>query len=564
MIPRTTSHGQRATLLAVCFLLLSTTAFAQREHVPVNMPVYDFLKTMEVRGLIREYHHAILPLSRSDVAQFLAVIDSHRVQLSSVENEYLDDYLIDFQVELGRTSPAPNSFFKFDLPLGDNIVDAFAWKRKSLYEYHDSNATLFVDGLASADVKFRRGDTSQHVTLLQLGGRVRGTVGNAFGYSIVATNGSLNSGDLSLALQDPRLRSNFKLADAEHKNFDFTEGYFVYDSKWISLEVGRESMQIGTGYLDRLVLMDHAPPMDMIKLSIQYKSLRYIFLHGSLVHFRFDDSTRVRSLNELVPKYMALHRVEFDLLGRVRFGVSEMAIYGNQFAQLAYLNPFSFLKAVENSQQSIDNTLMGFDVEVHAVDNLSAFAEIMIDDFSTDTRGEGARNNKIGYHAGAYWSDPVGVRNVNVVLEYTRLDPYVYSHRTDWNFYTNRNISLGPDMQPNSDRLTLQAQWRPRHNLGLVGSVAFLRHGESAYDQWGTLLPDGNVGGNVLDGERNANDPSGFLHGTVTSSMIFSGRLNYEPFKQWTVALSGDLVHRVTGGVTGNDVYLGMHLAVDY
>lgn len=548
----------------VILLAASLPALAQREHVPVDQPVYAFLKTMEVRGIIHNYHYAMLPISRGEVAHFLTVIDSNRAQLSPVEREYLDDYLIEFQYELGRATPEPNVFLNFDKPIGENIADAFAWKRKSLYEYHDGTASLFVDGIANTDFRVRGGDTSQRVSLMSVGGRVRGTVSNTFAYSLLATNGSLNSGDLALAAQDPRLRSNYKLADAEHKNFDFTEGYALYDNDVLSFEFGRESMLLGTGYLDRLVLADHAPPMDFIKMGIQYKSLKYTFFHGSLVHFAFNDSTQTRSIQDLVPKYVAVHRLEFDLFNKARVGFSEMTVYGNKYLQLGYLNPFSFMKSVENSLESYDNSIIGLDAEVRAMNDLSLFAELLLDDFDLHTRGQGARNNKIGYHGGIFYANPFGAANTNLIIEYEKLDPYVYSHRTDWNFYSNRNIPLGAGIAPNSDLLSIQAQWRPRHNLGITGTVSWQRHGESLYDSTGKLLPNGNVGGNILDSERNPLDPAYFLNGMVTSTTTIGGKVVYEPFKQWTLAVSGDLVHRETAGVSGSDVYVGVRVAVDY
>jgi hypothetical protein len=547
-----------------CALLLGTPAFAQREHVPVDDPVYAFLKTMDVRGIIKNYHYAMLPLSRDEVARFLTVVDSNRTKLSPAENEYLDDFMIEFQFELKKNDPKPNVFLNFENGIGDDFADAFRWKRKDLYEYHDSVATLFVDGVANVTFQKRGGDTSQKVGLASLGGSVRGTIGGNFAYYALATNGSLISGDLGLAEQNPHLRSNYKLGYAEHKNFDFTEGYALYDNGWLSLELGRETTLWGTGYLDRMLLSGNAPPLDFVKLNIQYGSVKYQFIHGSRVFFPLDSTQNNRRYDTTVPAYVAMHRIEFDFLQRFRFGFSEMTVYGNQFPQVAYLNPFAFMKATENSLQNVDKSILGLDLEYHPIDNISAFAEILISDFSAETRGTGAENNKTGYHGGIFYADPFGLQNVNLILEYEKLSPFMYDSRTDVNLYTNRNIPLGASIPSNSDQLSLQGQWRPMHNLGLTGTIAYFRHGANQYDSTGALVPGGNYGGNLLDAERNANFPRFFLQGVLTTETIVTGSINYEPAKQWTIGVTGQFDHYNTQGNPGQDIYAGFQVAVNY
>lgn len=571
-IPRTTLNSKLlavqplrrlALILIVC--CCSIPAFAQREHVPVDDPVYAFLKTMEVRGIIENYHYAMLPLSRAEVARFLTIIDSNRIKLSSAERDYLDDFLIQFQFELHRSDPKPNVFLNFENGFGDDILDAFRWKRKDLYEYHDSIATVFVDGIVTANYQGRAGDSSQRVALASIGGSVRGTIGGDFAYYALATNGQLIGGSLALAEQNPRLGSNYKLAyvTGENKFFDFSEGYGLYDNGWLSLELGRETTLMGTGYLDRLVLSGAAPPMDIVKLNLQYGGVKYQFIHGSRVFFPLD-SAGVRNVDSTVPAFVAMHRLEFDFLKRFRFGFNEMTMYGNQGIQVAYMNPFVFMKSVENSLQNVDKSMLGFDLEYHPVDNISAFAEILISDFSADTRGTGAENNKTGYHGGIFYANPFGLDNVNVILEYEKLSPYMYDSRTDVDDYTNREIPLGASIPSNSDQLSLQGQWRPMHNLGLIGTISYFRHGANLYDSTGALLPNGNYGGNINDNERNSHFPVFFLQGNLTTETILSGSVTYEPFKQWVIKLTGQYDHYNTQGRPGQDIYTGFQVAVNY
>ena len=85
------------------FLILfifSANIFSQVENVPVSHSVYAFLKRMEVRGIIKNFDDASLPISRSEVANFLKEIYSKRDKLSTKEQGYLELLMIEFENEL--------------------------------------------------------------------------------------------------------------------------------------------------------------------------------------------------------------------------------------------------------------------------------------------------------------------------------------------------------------------------------------------------------------------------------------------------------------------------------
>ena len=61
---------QRLAFLLLLFFAALPVA-AQEENVPVANPVYDFLKRMELKGVIEHYYDAVLPFSRREVAECL-------------------------------------------------------------------------------------------------------------------------------------------------------------------------------------------------------------------------------------------------------------------------------------------------------------------------------------------------------------------------------------------------------------------------------------------------------------------------------------------------------------
>src|SRR5258708_1052849 len=320
-------------ILANCFG--AQQALCQVENVPVNNQVYEFLDRMAVKGILPLYSNTMIPISRQEATNLLMTVDTKKDQLNSTENEFLRKFEQEFMHEI---DPANE---RASVLLRDGITsDVFSDKEKYLYAYPDSSASLFLEFIGSLEHRVISGDSygSVHASLVQGGGRARGTVKNRLGYFVEATNGTL-FGDRSFALSDPRLRGNVNFNDLDNPYFDFTQAYLRADLSWFNVEFGREYMLVGTGYSDRLLLSDNAPAFDFIKLDASYKSLRFLFFLGRIV----EDSTSFSGLIVQEPagstKYLSLHRLQISLSDKLNIGLSEMTIYQRFSPEFAYLNP---------------------------------------------------------------------------------------------------------------------------------------------------------------------------------------------------------------------------------
>ena len=106
---------------------------------------------------------------------------------------------------------------------------------------------------------------------------------------------------------------------------------------------------------------------------------------------------------------------------------------------------------------------------------------------------DGGRIVEQGSHAGLvsqgglYAADAAGIPNLDAVVEYARLEPYVYSNRVSGNDFTHNNMSLGHHLQPNSDEWFGQLAWRPLKSLRAWMTYTRARHGENVYDAAGGL-----------------------------------------------------------------------------
>lgn len=543
--------------LLILFALYLSAALAQVENVPVSNQVYEFLNRMGVKGVLPLYDNAMIPLSRREVANDLLAIDKSREQLSSAEQQFLDKFEQEFMHEIDPSRENPTVL------LSDGFDGFFSDREKYLYRYNDSNVTSYIQFLGTLDYRRIDGDTygGTHVGFEQHGGRIRGTVKDKLGYYLQATDGTLY-GDRSFALEDPYFRGSVKFNNLNSPYFDFTEGYVRLDFDWIGLQFGREHTLVGTGYSDRLILSDNAPVTDFIKLDVHYKTLRYLFMQSSLV----SDSSEFLGLIQQEPpgsnKYLALHRLEFSLFDRLTLGASEMIIYQRFSPDFGYLNPANFYKSTEHSLGDRDNAFLVFDAQLFAAANYKLYGTWLIDDIDFSRLGTNWWGNEFGLQAGLFTTGLAGISNLDGALEYTKIDPYVYSNRVAGNDFTNDNISLGHHLPPNSDEWFLQFQYRPAKLLRTWLTYAFMRHGDNIVVNGDVIR---NVGGDVLQGHRDTDSEEvTFLDGILTKRHAVQLRVSYEFVTDFILTGLYEYRRTLTPSSTLTDHFASVQLQVEY
>jgi hypothetical protein len=549
----------RVIVLVALILLPAAHLLAQVENVPVNNQVYDFLNRMGVKGILPLYSNAMIPLSRRDVADFLLGVSSRRDELNPAENDFLRKFLREFAHEINPSEDDATVLFR------DGFNGFLSEKEKYVYTYSDSSVSLFVDFIGDLEYRRSTGDSygGTHVSYEEHGGRVRGTIKNRFGYFLQGTDGT-EFGDKAFALADPRLRGNAKLGFPGSTNFDFTDAYLRADVNWFNIEFGKERFLVGTGNDDRLLLSDHAPTFDALRIDAHYKALRFVFIHGSLVQdSAFFPGTLVDEPSR-INKYLALHRIQLSLADRFNFGVSEMTIYQRYSPEFAYLNPINFWKSAEHALGDRDNSFLTFDLEVFPLSGYKIYGTWLIDDIDFSKIGTGWWGNELAWQGGIYAANVFGIPNLDADIEYTRLEPYVYSNRTSGDDYTHSSISMGNHLDPNSDEWLGELSYRPLSSLRLWASAGRERHGENVTLN-GVVVK--NVGGSALEGHRSGDsDVAPFLDGNLVRTDRVRLRAAYEPVTNFFITGAYELreIKRFDSGDTFQDHLLSIQARVEY
>jgi hypothetical protein len=513
-----------------CYLFFfCSIATAQVELVPASHKIYDFLDRMLINGVLDNYSSSMIPVSRREITKYLEEIKSKSSKLSRTDKKFLDDFMVEFEYDMKHNIKNSSSFFS-EFKFKDIFSDK---KQKYLYAKADSNSSIFWDALGEVNYIGANGDSlgKPHIMLGRLGTRIRGTLFGSVGYYLRLSNGVRLSGES----KDAVFASEFDPV-LGGKTFDSFEGYLRYapSGDWLGLTVGREALRFGTGFIDNLVLSNlNSAPFDFIKLDLSYKKIKYTFLHSSIVG---SDS----SGKQLESKYLVFHRLEIGPLfkGFMKLGFSEMLIYSNIPINLAFLNPIAFLTSADLNTElpgkNSNNTLIAIDAQFYPVKKLSLQGTWLIDDLNFETLGKSdksANDNKFGFQAGVSWQDAFTLKNLNFVYEYTRIDPFVYSHREINNSYTNWNLPIGAAMNPNSDEHAVRLSYDIGSRLNITFTFKHQRSGINITDSTGQIVT--NVGSNILHGEGDFLTKNVFLNGLRVNRNIFIAEITWQPIRQY-------------------------------
>ena len=511
------------------FLLLTVSIFSQTEYVSSTNPVYDFVERMETLQIINDYNSFELPKTRGEIAGYLKQIIKNENKLDDVDKKILQDLKVEFEYDLHGTLE------NAQLMIGKGEYSIFSQKQKYLYYYTEPDKfNLFINLLGEGEVIFNNDIENKKnlsTTLGYVGGVIRGTILNKFGFYLRGINGNV-FGNKETALLRNDLSYNFKLNEKpDQAFFDETEGYATADFDLVKFKLGQDRINIGYGPVKAL-LDDNSPKFDYIEFNIAYKFFNFSYFHGKLLGnttYSFDSTTgQITTVEE---KYIGYHRIGFNISRDVNFGIGEFIIYGDRPIDLSYLNPFSFYKSIEHQNRDRDNSMLFFDFKNFSIQGLKLYGTFLIDDITINKLGTGWWGNQFMFNAGLYSTNLYKIIPLDFKFEYIAIDPYVFTHRFIRNNFTNFGYNLGSFLHPNSELFYTQANYRFTNRLSLSGDFSYSIHGANP------LAPDGsvkeNVGGDITLGHRIFDSETvHFLDGFLEYSRTASITLNYEPFNQ--------------------------------
>ncbi len=194
-------------------------------------------------------------------------------------------------------------------------------------------------------------------------------------------------------------------------------------------------------------------------------------------------------------KYMHAHRLDLHLPFNITLGLSETALYGSTTEpahtnpnadadstdrdfEWNYVLPFIMYNFQEHIQGDQDNISLAFDLSVRTLPHWEFYGELLWDDMKTPTSmfDDSWWGNKWGATVGiARDSLYVGPVRLDMFTEYTRIEPWVYTHHKGGGYtYASYSQNLGSDLGPNSQEFhaELSATYKFINATLFAGNVA--------------------------------------------------------------------------------------------
>jgi hypothetical protein len=240
-------------------------------------------------------------------------------------------------------------------------------------------------------------------------------------------------------------------------------GYLSWEADPLSLLVGRIPQRWGPGRFTQLLLSTNSPALDMLKVSLEMGSL-----------FTFSGLTATVSSDS--GTYLVAHRLDLTPARSLRIGLSEAILFRSEGLELAYMNPVIPWYPVQWNERDDDNAFISFDALWKPFSGLAVYGEFLIDDIQYENQG--GFPDKLGWTLGADWAHPGS--GLAGVVEYTRIDRYVYGQRRECNYYLHDGVIIGSDLGPDADRITLSTGSATFWPFTSVITLNHTRHGEGS------------------------------------------------------------------------------------
>lgn len=331
-----------------------------------------------------------------------------------------------------------------------------SWGYKKLFNEHlidvrDSNSTFYADLLPDFGVG-RDFSGKLTTSTTSLGLQVGGTISNKFYYNISGyESGAVFPEYLSTYINQVGIIPGQAYAKTYGTNgFDWSYITAVASYtpiKYLNISAGRDKTFIGDGYRSEL-LSDYASPYLFFKLTGTLGNVRYMAMWADM---NDPVASSFATDNIYRRKLGMFHYLDWNVSNRVSLGFFDAIISyttddkGNKRPfDFSYLDPVIFLRPVEAANGSPDNAFIGFTGKYKITDDITAYGQFALDEFSASQffSNLGSYRNKYAWQLGVRGSDLFGVKTLTYLFEYNTAKPYTYSERSYIENYSDNGEPL--------------------------------------------------------------------------------------------------------------------------
>ncbi len=438
----------------------SLTAQSNPYHID-NEVVYDFIDELANKGIIN-VNSSVKPYPRKQIAIFLNTASKSN-GLTARQRKEIEFYLKDFNKEL--------------------ISGKDFNKRFDVFYHSDSTFKLSVNGIAGGRGYYNSNGFEQH----------RWNGAQFFGYvgKNLAFYGSLRDNYESEAIGAPEFLTQHRGAvyklGADKKDYSETRGGITYSWKTGSIGLVKDDISWGNNYNGSNIFSGHTPSFAHIKFNLKpVKWLEINYTHGWIASEVIDSSASYNLHNDTrrvyTNKFIASNLITIQPWKKLYFSIGNSIIYSDGNVNPAYLIPFLFYKSVDHTYNGSKNsaghnTQMYFDISSRNIKNVHLFTCVFIDEISISNMfDKSSHSNFVSAKVGARVTDILP--NVSITAEYTRTNPFTYTHFIPSLTNESNRYTLGHYLKDNAEELFLSARYKPIRGLDIQLSFTHIRKGK--------------------------------------------------------------------------------------
>lgn len=462
----------------LCALLLvtifSNAGLAQNTYLPQGAKENILIERLEILG----QKDSILNFSKTKPFNRLQVVRGvmgFKQQHPGVKLSKTDEYNLQ-RIYLNNIEYLPDS--QRIIVKSKKHIGPFYTTPANLYEVHVKDFDLVINPIIQFKY-MKESDNDETLFLNSRGVSIRGRIANKIGFAASILDNQERD-PLYVQAWEDKFQSvpgagyykNFKGTGYDY--FD-ARGYFTFNvTKYIDVAFGYDRNFIGNGYRS-LFLSDFGNNTLFLKLNTRIWKFNYQNLFMELVQ------TEPRGPDRLLgKKYAAFHHLDVNVTKKLNIGLFEGVMFGRtDHFEFSYLNPIIFYRSMEQQNGSYDNSVAGIDFKLNLLKQVQLYGQFLLDEFNFQQIKDDDTwwANKWGLQVGAKYVNALGIKNLDLQLEYNRVRPFTYSHRDSVANYTHYNQPMAHPLGANFSETIGLLRYQPAPKWTVLAKAMFWKQG---------------------------------------------------------------------------------------
>ena len=497
------------TIFFFLFLLLGHQLIAQTSYTPLGNKEYILLDRIEIKSGLEGFNASYLkPNNTKLFVNEIELLDSlqrnkNRVaaNITTIDKYNITRYLMAHKEYTSSTSSFNNKKTAFNLIEVNKPNFFMAINPAFQYQYGSESAS------------------NQSLYSMSAGLTARGLIAKKVAFNIYATGNKertpLYVSDFTKAFHAVPGFSNYNFTDSNAvQYYDIRASAQWTLAKFIDMQVGYDRNFIGNGYRS-LLLSDFGGNSLFFKINTRLWKFNFENLYMQVTpQFGIVNNASAK-------KYLRINTLSINATNWLNIGIFDAVVFGrqNQF-ELNYLQPFTFLRAMEQQSGSPDNALVGLNLKANIRKQFQVYGQVLLDEFLLKEikANSGWWANKFGYQIGVKYVDAFKIKNFDLQLESNRTRPFTYTHYDSVSNYSNNNLALAHPLGAGFQEYIVIARYQPLKKLFLQSKIIYYTQGK---DTSGI-----NFGNNILRDYKTRPTDYGWQIGAGNKANCFYMNIN--------------------------------------